>query len=100
MNCFLVLYQKYKFKSGHTTAPPTPLCIAEFFAGFVHEEDTGTVPSDEDTQASLGTFVTQVWCLCKDTQPVRLWKFLYPLRVQITAFEKKKTSEEFPKSNW
>ena len=61
MNCFLVLYQKYKFESGQTTLPSTPLRIAEIFASLVNEEVRGTVPSDEETQASLDTLLTQVW---------------------------------------
>ena len=72
MNSFLVLYQKSKFESGNTIAPPTLLRIVQIFVGLVMEE-TATVPSDKDTQASLDTIVTQVWHLSNDTPPVRLW---------------------------
>ena len=47
-------------QSTLATPPPTPLQIAEIFAGLVHNNERSTVISDEETQASLDTLLTQV----------------------------------------
>ena len=55
---------------------------AEIFAGLVTDESV-PVASDEETEMSLDSVVTQIWCLC-------------PLHVQAQPSKKRKPAHKLP----